>query len=204
MNSVDEKPYNPLDYDNLTMNLVRELMSRGPYALPLPEPFIGPGVYALFYKGDFEHYASLRSTKADQPIYVGKAEPPGGRKGIVENADMARSLHKRIKEHCASISSTKNLRIEDFMCRYLVVVPLWITMAERFLIEHYRPVWNLCLDGFGNHHPGKHRFDGDLSSWDLMHPGRQWAEKLNKDRAVDQVLVSLREFLATAAAKKLK
>jgi hypothetical protein len=36
----------------------------------------------------------------------------------------------------------------DFRCRYLTVVPTWITQAERFLIEHYSPIWNVCVDGF--------------------------------------------------------
>lgn len=69
--------YNPLDYDNLTLNCVRELMSRGPYTLPFQHPFPGAGVYALFYTGDLPTYTLLRSPEAAQPIYVGKAVPPG-------------------------------------------------------------------------------------------------------------------------------
>ncbi len=45
--------YNPLDYANLTRNRVQELMTRGPFPLPLTVPFTGAGVYALFYAGDF-------------------------------------------------------------------------------------------------------------------------------------------------------
>lgn len=48
---MNDNPYDPLDYDNLTENLVRELMSRKPRDLPLAAPFEGPGVYALFYRG---------------------------------------------------------------------------------------------------------------------------------------------------------
>ena len=25
---------------------------------------------------------------------------------------------------------------------------VWITLAERFLIDNYEPVWNVCLEGF--------------------------------------------------------
>ena len=32
--------------------------------------------------------------------------------------------------------------------RFLAVVPVWITLTERFLIDYFKPVWNLCLDGF--------------------------------------------------------
>ena len=38
------------------------------------------GVYALFYKGSLDLYRPIRSPKADWPIYVGKAVPPGARK----------------------------------------------------------------------------------------------------------------------------
>lgn len=44
--TTDSAEYNPLDYDNLTVNLVRELMARGPFALPPVESFRGAGVYA--------------------------------------------------------------------------------------------------------------------------------------------------------------
>lgn len=60
----------------------------------------------------------------------------------------------------------------------MAVVPVWITLAERFLIEHYKPVWNVCLEGFGDHDPGKGRRDSQRSWWDALHPGRSWAHKL--------------------------
>ncbi|HUB67538.1 MAG TPA: Eco29kI family restriction endonuclease, partial [Candidatus Methylacidiphilales bacterium] len=129
--------YNPLDYQNLTVNLVRELMSRGPVPLPLAEPVKGPGVYALFYNGDFKPYAKICSRDASRPIYVGKAVLPGARKGGGENLPAGAPLFGRIKEHVQSIRSANNLKVAHFSCRYLVVVPLWITMAERFLLEHY-------------------------------------------------------------------
>lgn len=192
---MNEKPYNPLDYDNLTENLVRELMSRPAHELPLQQSFLGPGVYALFYNGDFEHYSELRSPKANRPIYVGKAEPPGGRKGITRNVQVSRALYDRIREHCDSIAAADNLRIQDFKCRFLVVVPLWITMAERFLIERYRPAWNLCLEGFGIHDPGKGRYQGEASLWDVMHPGRPWGSKLRQTRTTVDAVRDLRKFL---------
>ena len=40
------------------------------------------------------------------------------------------------------------------------------------------PVWNLCLDGFGNHDPGAGRRQGEASWWDTLHPGRRWASQL--------------------------
>jgi len=73
--------YNPLDYANLTRNCVEELLRRGPFKLPLEDDLVGSGVYALFYTGRDARYASIVSKEAEWPIYVGKAIPPGGRKG---------------------------------------------------------------------------------------------------------------------------
>ena len=69
------------------------------------------------------------------------------------------------------------LRLEDFRCRYLVADDIWVPLAEALLIGHYRPVWNVLIDGFGNHDPGKGRGDQARSSWDMLHPGRAWAAK---------------------------
>ena len=186
--------YDPLDYGNLTMNLVRELMAREPRPLPLRERFPGPGVYALFYDGDYPPYDRIRSPSANRPIYVGKAVPPGARKGGTDLQTTSPDLHRRIREHTGSIESAENLRVQDFCCRHLVVVPLWITMAERFLIEHYRPCWNVCIEGFGQHDPGKGRHQGERSWWDTLHPGRSWAEKLQERKSLQEALEMLRLF----------
>ena len=54
------------------------------YALPSSEPFEGPGVYALYYTGDFPYYTKIAAANQSahvQPIYVGKAVPEGWRTG---------------------------------------------------------------------------------------------------------------------------
>jgi len=192
----DNSPYDPLDYyGNLTVNLVRELMSRGPFALPVEEEFQGPGVYALFYKGDFEPYRELKSEDSTLPIYVGKAEPPGGRKGGTTLATNSPALLSKLNEHTRSIEQGSDLSPDDFTCRYLVVVPLWIKMAERFLLEHYQPAWNVCLDGFGNHDPGAGRRNGEITWWDAMHPGRSWAKLLRQTRNRENAISRLSTFL---------
>ena len=186
--------YDPLDYENLTINLVRELMVRDPEPLPLQKRFEGSGVYALFYDGDFEPYRSLRSPNADRSIYVGKAVPPGARKGGQDLDTSAPKLHSRIGEHARSIDAASNLHIEDFRCRHLVVVPLWINMAERLLIERYQPCWNVCIEGFGLHDPGRGRREGERSWWDTLHTGRPWAEKQKSTRSTGDALDRLRRF----------
>ena len=189
----EPKPYDPLDYRNLTVSLVRELMGRSPARLPLATRFGGPGVYALFYDGDFKPYATLRSPDATRPMYVGKAVPPGARKGATPADHSAPTLYNRIRQHTGSLEAAANLCVEDFTCRYLVVVPLWITMAERFLIEHYQPCWNVSIEGFGLHDPGKGRLQGLRPWWDTLHPGRPWAARL-QPRSETEARDRLRAF----------
>jgi hypothetical protein len=186
--------YNPLDYDNLTKNCVQELMRRGPYPLDFPEPFTGAGVYALFYTGDLDIYRPIRSPKATWPIYVGKAVPPGARKGA-KSAGPSKALYARLREHSDSIEVGEGLELEKFLCRYLAVTPLWITMAERLLIEDFQPVWNVCIEGFGLHDPGKGRHAGQRSWWDVLHPGRPWAERLVNTRSKSDAEKRVRGFL---------
>src|SRR5438034_619390 len=115
--------FNPLDQDNLTKFVVTELMTRGPYGMPLEMPFNGAGVYAIFYTGTHPLYAPIRSAAANWPIYVGKAVPAGGRKGKVEGKKnvVARELHGRLREHARSLDEAEDLDVRDFVCRFLVV-----------------------------------------------------------------------------------
>jgi len=190
--------YNPLDYGNLTVNLVRELMSRGPYPLPPAEAFAGAGVYALFYTGAVDYYGRVASPECDQPIYVGKAVPRGARKGIRGGTSTpGHPLFDRLREHGRSIAAGAELDLADFKCRYLVVTPLWITMAERFLIENFQPIWNLCLDGFGNHPQGSGRQRQEVSWWDALHPGRTAASALRQTRTRSDALRQLGDWYHT-------
>lgn len=194
---LELKPFNPLDYDNLTKNVVDELMRRGPFRLPLSERFRGAGVYALFYVGNQPDYADVRSPDATQPVYVGKAVPAGARKGIREKGvPTGPQLYNRLNQHTKSIQVGEDLSTDDFLCRYLVVEPLWIVMAEQFLITEFRPLWNTHLDGFGNHAPGKGRNEGEITWWDARHPGRPWAAKLRQTRTKEQAASRVREYHA--------
>jgi len=181
-------PYDPLDYGNLARNVVGALMGQPISCLPPPAPFEGMGVYAIYYDGDLEWYGSIRGLEV--PIYVGSAVPAGKRKG----AGMAssRSLYNRLAQHSRSIEQTENLQLSDFQCRYLVVVPVWIGLAERFLIEHYQPVWNTVIDGFGNHDPGAGRKGMKRPLWDVIHPGRTWAMRLRAVETLEEILARVK------------
>lgn len=91
---------------------------------------------------------------------------------------MSQALFGRLGQHASSIRQAENLAIEDFLSRYLVIDEFWIGLAESLLIESYQPLWNVVLDGFGNHDPGAGRHQGRRPSWDALHPGRSWSQRL--------------------------
>ncbi len=187
-------PYDPLDYENLARSVVQGLLDGEQRALPPEEPFDGPGVYAIYYHGAFEGYAKLMEADSPPPIYVGKAVPSGARKGG-RRIQGRRELYQRLTQHSKSIDQAENLALQDFTCRHLVVVPVWITLAERFLVEHFQPVWNVAIDGFGNHDPGAGRRAMKRPLWDILHPGRPWATRLNAETSVEEILGRLNTFL---------
>lgn len=178
------RPYNPLEKENLGKSVADSLLKQKPEPLCSIERFVGAGVYAIYYTGNFEPYAKLgewnrNGDDLNFPIYVGKAVPKGGRKGKVSPDEAAKgsSLFKRLNEHRQSIEQTSNLAISDFWCRYLVVDDIWIPLGESLMIQRHRPIWNSLIDGFGNHTPGRGRFEGARPAWDVLHPGRSWADK---------------------------
>ena len=188
------KAYDPLDYDNIGKSILDALLLQAPAALPPLEKFDGAGVYALYYTGDFELYRGISSPALEVPIYVGCAVPPGGRKGadFAAPSEIGTVLHRRLSEHSGSIEDAENLSIEDFKCRYIVVLPVWVRLAESLLISRYKPIWNVYLDGFGNHPPGKGRKAMARPAWDILHPGRRWARRLKAKQTSEEVIARIR------------
>jgi hypothetical protein len=164
------------------------------------EQFEGVGIYAIYYCGGFPAYRPIteqnRSSRFRAPIYVGKAVPQGARKGTGLETRGGKGLSKRLLEHSRSIDQATNLDLADFHCRYLVVDDIWIPLGESLLIAQFDPLWNKLIDGFGNHNPGRGRHAGLRPRWDVLHPGRPWAEKC-KPRAetVEQIANDAREYL---------
>lgn len=174
------------------------------HVLPPPERFLGAGVYALYYTGKtnpYLKYAELNRLSYDFPIYVGKAVPKGWRQSRqVDSIDKQSSnLYSRLREHARSINSTSNLSVHDFSCRFMIFEGAssdMIGTLEASIIKWKRPLWNSCLDGFGNHTPGKGRFQQAPSEWDVVHPGRPWAEKCKgKARARQTIVRGIQAFL---------
>ena len=193
----DEPLYNPLDKRNLGVSVADALLAKPLGKLPPEEPFIGAGVYAIYYSGNHPAYRpiSLKTKRQREvPIYVGKAVPAGARKGTFGlDVTPGTVLYSRLAEHAESIRQTKSLALPDFSCRYLVVDDIWIPLGESLLIQTFSPVWNRIIDGFGNHDPGKGRHQGQRPQWDVLHPGRTWASRLQANRKTE------RELLASVA-----
>lgn len=199
----DPTPYNPLAKRNLAASIVSRLLAQDAEKLPAPS-FAGAGLYTLYYTGDFEAYHQISEANQKgrfrQPIYVGKAIPKGGRKGL-EGFDVphGEALFKRLREHSDSINAAQNLELPDFRCKWLVVDEVFIPLAESLLISHYRPVWNAIVDGFGNHPPGSGRAKGKKPLWDVLHPGRKWANQLQGATSATAILARVRDHLASFA-----
>jgi len=104
-----------------------------------------------------------------------------------------------VKEHASSIEQATNLELVDFQCRYLCVQHLWIPLAEQVLVSKFQPVWNVVLDGFGNHPPGSGRRGMRRPRWDILHPGRPWALALEAQETAEQMDKLVREQLAGTA-----
>lgn len=190
MTEAMTEAYDPLDYGNLARSVVDALLDQERTPLPPPTAFTGAGVYAIYYTALLDYRDE--TTAVDVPIYVGKAVPPGGRKGSTRTSPhLARTLHLRLRDHAKSISQARNLSLSNAQCRYLVVVPVWISLAERFLLSHFRPIWNTVIDGFGNHDPGRGRRNSARPRWDIVHPGRAWAERLAATESRDQIIAEV-------------
>ena len=152
---------------------------------PPTEKFTGTGVYALYYTGKnafYARYAELNRLAYSHPIYVGKAVPKGWRQSRnSDNPDnQSLELFSRLREHGRNIEAGDGIKVNEFSCRFIIFEKGgsdMISTIEAALIKLNRPLWNSIVDGFGNHTPGAGRLEQAKSDWDVIHPGRAWAEK---------------------------
>ncbi|MDO4911206.1 MAG: Eco29kI family restriction endonuclease [Corynebacterium sp.] len=194
--------FDPLDYETIGASIVRELDGQPVQSLLALERFDGAGLYALYYTGEHPAYAPLAKknleTPGSWPIYIGKAEVESARKGDPEFQKQAvgTKLYNRVQNHLKSIEAAENLRAEDFQVRVLAVAPTWISLGEMVAIRHKRPVWNVLIDGLGNHDPGSGRYNSTRPRWDTLHPGRAWATKLvARAESVDAIVNEALNYL---------
>lgn len=195
-------PYNPLAKVNLGESVANALLNVAVRPLGETSHLIGAGVYVIYYTGGFPHYAPIAARNLDgkyaQPIYVGKAVPKGARKGgLGFDSGSGKSLRDRLGQHASSIADVSNLELSDFYYRALTVEDIWIPLGENVIIERYQPLWNRVIDGFGNKTPGKGRATQKRSSWDVLHPGRSFVDRLNlaeNSLSADAVLEKVLKF----------
>lgn len=180
-------------FDELMLDIIRFFNGTPVHLLPPPESFNGAGVYALYYTGKSPYYTYLHNINRVgfvQPIYVGKAVPKGWRKA--RSKDPSNELYSRLGDHYSSIEQVKNLNVADFSCRFMIFEHTtvdMIGMVEAALIRQFNPIWNSCIDGFGNHDPGSGRYEQAKSDWDVLHPGRRWAAKLKGKCSTQEEIV---------------
>lgn len=176
-------PYNPLDKLNLAESIQRRILGEPVHPLVDDDARArtgGAGVYVLYYTGPFPDYSEISRRNHNErwslPIYVGKAIPPGGRTGGLEQAARAVGvLRDRLRRHALSIDQSANLELGDFHFRFLVIDDVWIPLGENMLIESFKPLWNTSLSGFGSNPTGGPRSTQASSRWDTLHPGRAGA-----------------------------
>lgn len=73
------------------------------HSLSSLEQFIGAGVYAPYYTGQYGLY--LKIANSNHPIYVGKAVPPGWRTARTSHTKTP-DLYRRLSEHIRSIEKS--------------------------------------------------------------------------------------------------
>jgi hypothetical protein len=180
-----EHVYSSPDFEEIIKDTVRFFNGTPVYQLPSPERFHGTGVYAIYCiakTGVYSKYHQINRLSFNLPIYVGKAVPRGWRQARISSSktDKTYELYGRLREHSRSITQGADIELEDFLCRFMILEGSESTLigtVEAALIRAYTPLWNSVIDGFGNHDPGKGRYNQAKSDWDVRHPGRSWAEK---------------------------
>jgi len=200
MNDGKIVPFNPLGKRQLGESVGQAMLRQTVIPVANLTSFEGAGIYAIYYYGDFPAYEAIARINRDQgftaPIYVGKAAPKGTRKGGDLAANHGKVLFNRLTRHKRSIEEANNLEIADFHCRYLIVDDIWIPLGESLLIAKFNPLWNKLIDGFGNHDPGIGRHAGLRPRWDVLHPGRPWADKCQpRAETADQIIGEARDYL---------
>jgi hypothetical protein len=193
-------PFNPLDKRNLGESVGQAMLRQPVVPMTNLVSFDGAGIYAIYYRGNFPAYRDIAMRNQDgsfnAPIYVGKAVPKGARKGGDLEASPGKVLYNRLAQHSRSIEEASNLRLADFYCRYLIVDDIWIPLGESLLIAKFDPLWNKLIDGFGNHDPGKGRHAGLRPRWDVLHPGRPWADRCQpRSETADQIVREAMDYL---------
>ncbi len=181
---IEAHTFHSPDLESVVAEAADFLIQTPEYPLSVSGNFVGVGIYAIYYSGSSGYYkkiSALNRVRCRQPIYIGKAVPAGWRTARKSAVNDSYALCNRLREHTRSIEQGKGIRVVDFKCRFMILLGVetdLISAVEARLIRDYMPLWNTLIDGFGNHDPGKGRYNQARSEWDVLHPGRSWAKRL--------------------------
>jgi hypothetical protein len=206
MNAFDRSDhvYVSPDLDEIIKDTIRFFNGTPVHRVPVSDRFSGTGVYAIYCvakSGIYSKFHLINRTAFRVPIYVGKAVPKGWRQSRQLSSKQSKSyeLSSRLREHSRSIDLGENLELADYFCRLMILEGKesdLIGTVEAALIRKYQPIWNTLIDGFGNHDPGRGRYEQAKSDWDVCHPGRAWANKcLGRHADKDVLYKSIESFL---------
>jgi hypothetical protein len=189
---VPKNVFDPSMPDVAAWTVVLALVAQPRVKLAEVVPEYGAGVYALYYVGEHPLYASV--SKTETPLYVGKADPEvGATRDVRTHKD---NLTRRLLDHKRQIKMAEDfaladpqallaaeahpLLVADFECRKLVCASGVQLMAESRLIDLFRPLWNSRFSvAYGVSKHGDRRRKHPKSPWDVLHPGRDWADGLD-------------------------
>ena len=176
--------FDPDNPDTVGRLVVMALLAQDRIPLSLIRPTYGSGVYAIYYHGLHPAYEEVTGTET--PLYVGKADPAEPRAATPREqgvrlfgrlSDHRRAI-KRAEDYALAQNLPNPLRVADFHCRRLVCATNAQLVAEKHLIEIFRPAWNaetkICF-GISKHGDDSEMRRNKRSPWDVMHPGRNWA-----------------------------
>ncbi len=199
------------EFEEIIKDTIRFLNGTPVHSISIPERFNGTGVYAIYCiskTGIYSKFHSINRTAFRIPIYVGKAVPKGWRQARQSLSTDTKSyeLNNRVREHGRSIDLGEGLDKSDFFCRFMILEGKesdLIGTVEAALIRKYQPIWNTLIDGFGNHDPGKGRYEQAKSDWDVCHPGRSWAGKCRGAHASkEELLKSIENFMSGLSSEE--
>ena len=186
--------YNPLDYHNLTVNLVRELIEPRASDAPPAKPIRGRWrVCPLLLRRRLTPIPVM-FPRLSRPIYVGRGGPPGARKGQRSDGSVRQPLYARLREHGRSISAASNLSSDELS------VPL---SGRHAALDHHgrtlpHRTLSACLecflDGFGDRPLAVGAARGDLLVGRHA-PGQTVGASARQTRTVADAIAKLEAFL---------
>ena len=176
--------FDPSNPDTIGRLVVLALLAQDRVPLGELRPTYGSGIYAIYYVGQHPAYTEISGTET--PIYVGKADPDEPRAATPREQGVR--LFGRLADHREAVREVETyanengdphpLLVQDFECRRLVCATNAQLVAERHLIDVFKPAWNsetkICF-GISKHGDSSETRRNKKSPWDVLHPGRDWA-----------------------------